>query len=525
MQRRDFLKYSAALGVASALPLWSRAAFAADRPVLPIPDLLTPDARNQVQLVVQAGKTTFGPHNATTWGYNGNLLGPAIQLRKGKALTVNIHNTLTEETTVHWHGLEVPGEVDGGPHGIIKAGGQRTVTFTPDQRAATCWFHPHQHGKTGYQVAMGLAGLVLIEDDESRQLRLPKQWGIDDVPVIVQDKKFTPDGQIDYQLDVMSAAVGWFGDTLLTNGAIYPQHNAPKGWLRLRLLNGCNARSLNFAASDRRPLYVVASDGGLLAEPVKVTELPMLMGERFEVLVDISDGKSFDLMTLPVRQMGMAVAPFDKPQPVLRIQPLLVTASGELPDTLASMPALPSLEGLTQRKLQLSMDPMLDMMGMQALMKKYGDQAMAGMHHGQMMDGMDHGKMGGMDHGKMGGMDHSAHGMNFHDANRINGKAFDMNTPLFAAAKGQHERWVISGEGDMMLHPFHIHGTQFRILTENGKPPAAHRSGWKDTVRVEGAISEVLVKFEHDAPKESAYMAHCHLLEHEDTGMMLGFTV
>ena len=77
MQRRDFLKYSAALGVASALPLWSRAAFAAERPVLPIPNLLTPDARNQVNLVVQAGKTAFGGHNATTWGYNGNLLGPA----------------------------------------------------------------------------------------------------------------------------------------------------------------------------------------------------------------------------------------------------------------------------------------------------------------------------------------------------------------------------------------------------------------------------------------------------------------
>ena len=92
----------------------------------------------------------------------------------------------------------------------------------------------------------------------------------------------------------MSAAVGWFGDTLLTNGAIYPQHAAPKGWLRLRLLNGCNARSLNCATSDKRPLYVVASDGGLLPEPVKVSELPMLMGERFEVLVDISDGKAFD---------------------------------------------------------------------------------------------------------------------------------------------------------------------------------------------------------------------------------------
>ncbi|VDZ87565.1 multicopper oxidase [Lelliottia amnigena] len=95
----------------------------------------------------------------------------------------------------------------------------------------------------------------------------------------------------------MTAAVGWFGDTLLTNGAILSATRRPKGWLRLRLLNGCNARSLNFATSDRRPMYVIASDGGLLAEPVKVSELPMLMGERFEVLVDISDGKPFDLLT------------------------------------------------------------------------------------------------------------------------------------------------------------------------------------------------------------------------------------
>lgn len=538
MQRRDFLKYSVALGVASALPFWSRSVFAADRPALPIPDLLTADASNRIQLIAQAGQSSFAGKTATTWGYNGNLLGPAVKLSKGQAVTVDIHNQLAEETTLHWHGLEIPGEVDGGPQGIIPAGGKRSVTFTPDQRAATCWFHPHQHGKTGRQVAMGLAGLVLIEDEEIRKLLLPKQWGIDDVPVIIQDKQFSADGQVNYQLDIMTAAVGWFGDTLLTNGAIYPQHAAPRGWLRLRLLNGCNARSLNIAASDNRPLYVIASDGGLLAEPVKVTELPMLMGERFEVLVDVSDGKAFDLVTLPVSQMGMAIAPFDKPHPVMRVQPLLITASGTLPDTLTSMPALPSLEGLTVRKLQLSMDPMLDMMGMQMLMKKYGAQAMAGMDHGKMMghmdnDNMGHGNMnhGNMDHGEMGNMQHGdmgnmKHGtFDFHNANRINGQAFDMNKPMFAAAKGQHERWVISGQGDMMLHPFHIHGTQFRILSENGKAPAAHRAGWKDTVRVEGGVSEVLVKFDHDAPKEHAYMAHCHLLEHEDTGMMLGFTV
>ncbi len=539
MQRRDFLKYSVALGVASALPLWSRSVFAADRPALPIPDLLTADASNRIQLIVQAGQSNFAGKTATTWGYNGNLLGPAVKLNKGQSVNVDIHNQLAEETTLHWHGLEIPGEVDGGPQGIIPAGGKRSVTFTPDQRAATCWFHPHQHGKTGHQVAMGLAGLVLIEDEEIRKLMLPKQWGIDDVPVIIQDKQFSADGQVDYQLDIMTAAVGWFGDTLLTNGAIYPQHAAPRGWLRLRLLNGCNARSLNIAASDNRPLYVIASDGGLLAEPVKVTQLPMLMGERFEVLVDVSDGKAFDLVTLPVSQMGMAIAPFDKPHPVMRVQPLLITASGTLPDTLTSMPSLPSLEGLTVRKLQLSMDPMLDMMGMQMLMKKFGGQAMAGMDHGKMMGhmnndnmghgnmnhgNMNHGEMGNMQHGNMGNMKHGG-SFDFHNANRINGQAFDMNKPMFAAAKGQHERWVISGQGDMMLHPFHIHGTQFRILSENGKAPAAHRAGWKDTVRVEGGVSEVLVKFDHDAPKEHAYMAHCHLLEHEDTGMMLGFTV
>ena len=539
MQRRDFLKYSVALGVASALPLWSRTVFAADRPALPIPDLLTADASNRIQLIVKAGQSTFAGKTATTWGYNGNLLGPAVKLNKGQAVSVDIHNQLAEETTLHWHGLEIPGEVDGGPQGVIPAGGKRSVAFTPAQRAATCWFHPHQHGKTGRQVAMGLAGLVLIEDEEIRKLLLPKQWGIDDVPVIIQDKQFSADGQINYQLDMMTAAVGWFGDTLLTNGAIFPQHAAPRGWLRLRLLNGCNARSLNIVASDNRPLYVIASDGGLLAEPVKVTELPMLMGERFEVLVDVSDGKAFDLVTLPVSQMGMEVAPFDKPHPVMRVQPLMITASGTLPDTLTSMPALPSLDGLTVRKLQLSMDPMLDMMGMQMLMKKYGGQAMVGMDHGKMMghmnnDNMSHGNMdhGNMNHGEMGNMQHGCMGnmkqdgtFDFHNANRINGQAFDMNKPMFAAAKGQHERWVISGQGDMMLHPFHIHGTQFRILSENGKAPAAHRTGWKDTVRVEGGVSEVLVKFDHDAPKEHAYMAHCHLLEHEDTGMMLGFTV
>lgn len=244
MQRRDFLKLTAAVGMASALPLWSRAVFAASRPALPIPSLLAADARNRIALRIRAGKTRFGALNVTTWGYNGSLLGPALQLTQGRPsrwILLTSWRKRPRCTGMVWRYRAR----STGATGVIAPGATRTVSFTPTQRAATCWFHPHQHGSTGRQVAMGLAGLVLIEDEESGRLLLPKQWGIDDVPVIVEDKKFTAAGEIDYQLDVMSAAVGWFGDTLLTNGALYPEHAAPRGWLRLRLLNGCNARSLN----------------------------------------------------------------------------------------------------------------------------------------------------------------------------------------------------------------------------------------------------------------------------------------
>ncbi|BDH47078.1 multicopper oxidase [Salmonella enterica subsp. enterica serovar Choleraesuis] len=519
MHRRDFIKYSAALSGLTLLPAWSKSALSAGRPALPVPAILEPDISGRIKLIAQAGTTALGGKNATTWGYNGPILGPAIRLQRGKPVTIDIYNRLSQDTTLHWHGLEIPGEADGGPQQIIAAGGHRQVTFTPDQPASTCWFHPHQHSNTGYQVAMGLAGLVLINDFEAGKLLLPQQWGADDVPVIIQDKRLNSQGEIDYKLDVMSAAVGWFGDLLLTNGVNYPQHAAPRGWLRLRLLNGCNARSLNIATSDRRPMYVIASDGGLLSEPVKVEELPMLPGERFEVLVEARDGKEFDMVTLPVNQMGMNIAPFDKPVPVLHIQPIILHASGTMPDTLVKLPAVVAPDNLPTRWLQLMMDPMLDMMGMQALQKRYGAAAMGSMK-GHMMD--MHGSQG-MHH--MAGMAANGDHMDLMHANSINGKSFNMSEPAFDVPRGQYERWTISGEGDMMRHPFHIHGTQFRILSENGKPPAAHRQGWKDIVNVEGARSEVLVRFMHQADKSAPYMAHCHLLEHEDTGMMLGFTV
>ncbi|WP_223817161.1 multicopper oxidase domain-containing protein, partial [Pantoea sp. M_5] len=489
MQRRHFLKLTAALSAAGALPLWSRSLMAAPRPLLPIPSLLEPDARGTYSLTAMQGSTQWNGKAVPTWGYNGSLLGPVLRLQRGQPVTVNIHNRLSEATTLHWHGLEIPGAVDGGPQAAIAPGGSRQVSFTPDQPAATCWYHPHLHGKTGHQVAQGLAGLILLEDKESGTLRLPVQWGVDDVPLIFQDKQLTQDGRhidyqldvmraavgwfgdmmltngahypqhavprgwlrlrllngcnarslhvaddvplifqdkqltqdgrhIDYQLDVMRAAVGWFGDMMLTNGAHYPQHAVPRGWLRLRLLNGCNARSLHVAASDKRPLYVIASDGGLLAEPVSVDALPILPGERFEVMIDTSDGKAFDLVTLPTDQMGMTLPPFDQPLPLVQILPLRVMASATLPDRLATLPALPATEGLHTRWLQLMMDPQLDQQGMQALMQRYGEKAMGkGGHHAMPQRQAKAGETGdhpamAQAHGSSAApMDHSMHGM------------------------------------------------------------------------------------------------------------------
>ncbi|EMH5490722.1 multicopper oxidase CueO [Providencia stuartii] len=540
MLRRDFIKLSAITYAASALPIWSRIAVAAENyPTLAIPPLLEPDAQGNIQLAIKQGASQFVPgKKTTTWGYNGDLLGPALSLKKGQSVNIHIANQLPEETTVHWHGLEISGEQDGGPQAIIKPGASRQVNFTIDQPEATCWFHPHTHGKTGYQVAMGLAGLVIIKDEQSDKHGLPSQWGVDDIPVILQDKRLKDDGQIDYQLDVMSAAVGWFGDLMLTNGAVFPKHVAPKGWLRLRLLNGCNARSLNISTSDGRKMYVVASDGGLLAEPIAVTELPILMGEWFEVLIDARDGRSFDLLTLPVNQMGMTIAPFNQPLPVLHIETTMGTGAGKLSEQLATLPALPSLAGLTRRRFHLMMDMRLDMQGMMMLRERYGEQAMGhmgghgGMMQGHMMSNGENGGMGMMGHGNMGGMrnggGHCGTGsgeLDIHNANTINGRAFSMTEAAFDAPMNRQEIWVISGRGDMMLHPFHVHGTRFRILKENGKVVEPHRQGWKDIVKVEGQVSEVLVEFKHPATKAHPYMAHCHLLEHEDTGMMMGFTV
>src|SRR5699024_6401205 len=224
---------------------------------LPIPPLLkdhNPDPNKaEFHLTAQNATKEFVPGKKTeTMGYNGDYLGPVIRVRKGEEVSVKVKNKLDDVTTIHWHGLEVDGDEDGGPHSGIQPGESWSPEFKIEQPAATLWYHPHPEQQTGRQVYKGLAGLFLIEDEDSDRLDIPKEYGVDDVPLVIQDKRFNSDGSFEYDLGMRDVMNGLQGETMLVNGAVNPFLEVPRGMMRLRLLNGSNASvyELNFSTAS-----------------------------------------------------------------------------------------------------------------------------------------------------------------------------------------------------------------------------------------------------------------------------------
>src|SRR5699024_4553013 len=147
---------------------------------LKMPPVLESDNEEELVYTVRAQKgetEIFDGTKTKTYGYNGSFLGPVLRFEKGDTVKIRTINELDEETTFHWHGLEVSGEEDGGPHSVIEPGEEKLIEFEVTQEASTLWFHPHPDGKTSEQVYNGLAGLIYIEDDNSRNLGLPDEYG------------------------------------------------------------------------------------------------------------------------------------------------------------------------------------------------------------------------------------------------------------------------------------------------------------------------------------------------------------
>ena len=232
---------SACLSTRLFHPAWAKAPLTQ----LPIPRLVDATNGDPVDLQIREGQMSFMPGVLTpTLGIGQNYLGPTLRTRKGTTLNLHYQNTLAEGVAIHGHGLHVPGDVDGGPQSEIQPGQAWKPEISIIQPAATCWYHSHTHGRSGEQVYRGLAGMTIIDDEESDGLDLPNHYGIDDLPVIIQDRTFDANGQFVYSLND-APEDGWYGDTVLINGAINPYAKVPAGKVRLRLLNGANARFLH----------------------------------------------------------------------------------------------------------------------------------------------------------------------------------------------------------------------------------------------------------------------------------------
>ena len=226
-------------------------------------------ARRTFELDVAAGISNFLPDLPTpTLGINGAYLGPTIRARAGDRVTIRVKNNMAEPTALHWHGLHVPARFDGGPHQVIEPGKVWEPSFDIKQKASLCWYHSHMLEQTGEQVLRGLAGLFLIEDDESLALRLPSDYGIDDIPLIIQDRRFNADGSFEYMSNMGDAEVGYQGNVILVNGTIAPHLELRRQRTRLRILNGSNARIYLLGRDDAADLVVIGSDGSLLERPV-----------------------------------------------------------------------------------------------------------------------------------------------------------------------------------------------------------------------------------------------------------------
>ena len=251
-----------------------------------------------LDLKIRTGASAFKEGTRTpTLGINQCYPGPTIRTRRGTEMHLHYRTMLDQGVSIYGHGLHVPGDVDGGPQSEIAPGTVWQPRLSIRQPPATCRYHFHTHGRTGYQTYHGLAGMMIIDDDNADAMDLPNRYGVDDLPVIIQDRTFDAAGRLVYSL-MEAHEDGWYGDTVVINGAIKPVARVPAGKVRLRLLNGANARFYFVTFADNRTFHKIATDGGFLPAPVPLNSMEISPGERCEIIVDMADGQGAELLTL-----------------------------------------------------------------------------------------------------------------------------------------------------------------------------------------------------------------------------------
>lgn len=452
---------------------------------LPIPDTLS---GNNFNLTIQNGSVSFYPGFQTkTMGVNGSLLGPTLLLKKGTQVQMNVKNNLTDTTTIHWHGMHVAPQNDGGPHTVILPGTTWQPQFTVLDNAATYWYHPHLHKKTAEHVTKGVAGFIIVIDEQEAFLKLPRKYGVDDFPIVVQSRAFDLAKQFIVRSELDSV--------LLVNGTKNPYLLVPAQIVRLRLLNGSTERTYNFGFTGNKSFYQIGGDGGLLNAPVVLTRLRLAPGERAEILVDFKSmqGQSTYLMS------------FASELPTGIIGSSSVGMGGSLPDYSNN-----KLNGANFNILKIDViAPTLN--PITTIPSTLISNSPISISSANVTRILTFTSIGGM--------------MSAAGPFVINGIPFSMDKINYTIPLNNTEIWELRNQ-TLIAHPFHIHDVQFYLLDRNGNQVPLNERGRKDVVLVEPMETvRFITKFEDFANSTVPFMYHCHLLTHEDDGMMGQFLV
>jgi FtsP/CotA-like multicopper oxidase with cupredoxin domain len=437
--------------------------------------------------------------STTIWGYNGIIPGPIIRQRGGfrdedqgrsslvrfiNKLGTNLENgeEVPIKTTVHLHGMASLPQYDGHAEDLIAPDYFKDY-FYPNDRAATIWYHDHAIDKTSRNVYMGLAGMYIVEDEEERQFNLPQ--GQYDVPLILQDLNLGNDGKLIFN---DRNQISLYGDIVLVNGVPWPTMKVARRKYRFRVLNASTARGYQLVLSrdERRltkgdKLFVIASDCGLLREPVELSSplqvLQIWPAERYEFIIDFSHyplGTQVFLRN-PNLQLTSNLDNDERLQAIMRFE-----VERDEPDDSNLPDYLRHFERLIE---QISS-------GQDVPVRQFV--------FGRGQDWT------------------------------INGKVWHKNRVDANPKPGAIEIWELINRGGGWVHPVHIHFADWQILARNGNHPLAYEQGWKDVFRVgHFETVRVIAKFgrRNGDYLEGKYMFHCHNLVHEDHSMMTQFEV
>jgi blue copper oxidase len=441
---------------------------------LQIPPLLTGTTQ---YLSVMSDSTQFLNGQSTrTYGINQGYLAPTLMFYRGDYVQLNVQNGLEDTTTMHWHGLHVPSAADGGPHTPIAPNTTWSPSFTIRDEAATYWYHPHLHHHTAEQVYYGAAGMIIVHDSLEQALGLPSTYGVDDFPMIIQDKSFDSlSNQLIYEA---------ISDTMMINGTLNPYLDVPAQMVRFRFLNASNQRVYNIGL-PLNASFLIASDGGLLEQPLPITRMLLAPGERAEVVVNFS---------------GIV-----GPLPLISFSSEMGTGVSGGPSGPGGGPGNP-LDGNDFQLCDFHVVPPTanPVLTLPPTLRTYN-----------IPNEQDAARV------RVKVFDTDIAGFPYY----INSTPYDMDVVNDTMQLGDIEVWEIYNVTDA-AHPLHIHDIQFHVLEKNGMPAPGHLRGRKDVVLSQpGDTIRLITQFEDFADEHTPYMYHCHNLFHEDAGMMGQFIV